>query len=181
MESVLKEKTCCFTGHRSRDLPFEGDRSKMGVKHLVSTVQLKIKEAVADGYDTFITGMADGIDLICAEAVHELITHGAKLNLLCAMPYPEQVREIKTLRDRYLHEMLTELYPTVFVSPCYSKDCYRLRNQYMVERASRLIGVVKDKQKGSGTMQTIRMAQNAGLDCRIIRLDGNPVFYLGDE
>ena len=176
-----RSKTCCFTGHRGRDLPFEGDRNKMGMKHLVSIIQLKIEEAAEDGYDTFISGMAEGIDLICAECVHGLISRGAKLRLICAKPYPKQEREIKSIRDKYLYSMLTELYPVIFVSRFYTKDCYKLRNIFMVERSSRLIGVYKDKEKGSGTMQTIRMAQNAGLDCRLIKLDGNPIFYLDNE
>ena len=168
-----REKTCCFTGHRDRDLPFGGDRNTMGMKHLVSTLQLMIEEAERDGYDTFICGMA--------EIVHSLITHGHKIRLVCAVPYEGQIRDIKELRDKYLYSMLRDIYPTAVMSEKFHRECYKVRNLYMVERSSRLIGVYKHKEKGSGTLQTISMARKAGLDLRLIKLDGNPVYYIDGE
>ena len=49
----------------------------------------------------------------------------------------------------------------------------------MVDSSSRIIAVLKNKEKGSGTIQTINMAKRAGIDCRIVRLDDNPLFYIG--
>ena len=47
----------------------------------------------------------------------------------------------------------------VYVCDSYRKDCYRLRNQFMVDNSSRIIGVFKRKLRGSGTLQTINMAK----------------------
>ena len=176
---IVKAKTCCFTGHRGRDLPFGGDRNSVGMKNLISVLYLKIEEAGKDGFDTFISGMADGVDMICAEIVYDLMQQGHGIRLICAVPYPGQSREIKNLRDRYLYGLLTGSCPTLFVSGSYSKDCYKERNQFMVDSSSRIIAVLKNKEKGSGTIQTINMAKRAGIDCRIVRLDDNPLFYIG--
>ena len=40
-----RDTSCCFTGHRDRDLPFGGDVHKQGMKNLLSMLVLMIKEA----------------------------------------------------------------------------------------------------------------------------------------
>lgn len=181
---INKSTCCCFTGHRNRDLPFFGDREKQGMKCLTSNLQLEIEKAVSDGYDTFISGMAGGVDLICAEIVHNLITRkGVPVNLVCALPYRGQgTRELTSALDRYVYSMILQsCRKVVYVSQNRSRECYKLRNQFMVDNSSRLIGVYRHKIKGSGTLQTINMAKAAGLDLHIIELDKNPVFYLESD
>lgn len=179
---ICREKTCCFSGHRNRDLPFEGNRAALGMRNLVSSLQLEIETAINEGYDTFISGMADGIDLICAEKVHELIEYGKRIRLICALPYAEQIREMTSGRDRYIYRILTARYPCVAVSLGYHKNCYKERNRFMVDNSSKLIAVMKHKENGSGTLQTVRMAERSGLETHIIRLDGNnPAFYIGNK
>ncbi len=179
-----RNKTCCFTGHRNRDLPFSGDRSRRGMKCLVSSLQLYIEKAIEDGYDTFISGMAEGIDLICAEIVHNLISRkGMKLNLICAVPYKGQgIKELSAPMDQYIYSMiLSDCSQVVYVSEKKSRVCYRKRNQFMVDNSHRIIGVYKEKDISSGTLQTINMAKKAGLEMKIISLDDNPVFYISDH
>lgn len=178
---IEKASCCCFTGHRSRDLPFFGDRDKQDMKCLISNIQLAVENAVDDGYKTFISGMAEGTDLICAEIVHNLIHRkGFDIKLICALPYKNQgLRELSEPLDRYIYSMIIESCDNiVYVCDSYRKDCYRLRNQFMVDNSSRIIGVFKRKLRGSGTLQTINMAKAAGLELNIIDLDSNPVFYI---
>lgn len=178
---IRKETSCCFTGHRSRDLPFFGNREKQGMKNLVSNIQLEIENAVKDGYDTFISGMAEGTDLICAEIVHNIITRrGLPIRLVCALPYRGQgARELSSPLDKYVYSMILEsCSQVIYVSESRSRECYKLRNRFMVDNSSRLIGVYRQKIKGSGTLQTINMAKAAGLDMHVIELDKNPVFYI---
>ncbi|MBR4554174.1 MAG: DUF1273 family protein [Ruminococcus sp.] len=176
-----KDTTCCFTGHRKRDLPFGGDTSTPGMKVLVSTLMLEIEDAVRAGYKTFLTGMAEGVDLICAELVHDLITKGRDIELVCVLPYRKHIREIKNDRDAYVYDMLTELYPSIVLADHYDSDCYRRRNKFMVDNCSRVIGVLKMKPGGSGTYQTVSMARKQGLELRILRLDSNPLYYLEND
>ena len=173
--------TCCFTGHRSRDLPFGGDMRKQGMKCLASSLQLLIVEAIADGYKTFISGMSDGIDLICAQLVLELAKSGryGDLRLICALPYREQFSEIVTTLDKYKYSVVIDgCDEKVIISEKSDRERYKKRNQFMVDNSSRIIGVIKDKSFGSGTLQTVNMAKRAGLEIKMISLEKNPQLYL---
>lgn len=182
--STDRSTTCCITGHRNRDLPFDGDIHKSGMKRLMSMLHLNITEAYRDGYRTFISGMAEGVDLMCAKIIYELIARKEfpDARLVCALPYREQEREISNFLDKYVYSMVfSGCSEAVVISDRFDKNRYRLRNQFMVDNSSRIIGAFKPKKGGSGTFQTINMAKKAGLDMRIIRLDENPLLYMEDE
>ena len=179
-----KKTTCCFTGHRSRDLPFRGDIKKRGMRCLKSMLDYFIEEAYADGYRTFISGMADGIDLICAEIVYGMRESGQfpGINLVCAVPYIEQEEEISQPFSRHIYnEIIDGCDERDMVGVKSDKERYRLRNQFMVDRSSRIIGAYRFKKRGSGTLQTINMAKRGGLELKIIDMDKNPVIYSDDE
>jgi len=174
--SCNKDQTCCFTGHRNRDLPCGGDVTKQGMKRLVSMLHLLCEEAYRDGFRTFISGMAEGVDLICARIVHDMICSGKfeGMRLVCALPYEEQFREIKGALDGYYYSLiLASCDEKIVVSRQDDKMRYKLRNQFMVDNSARIIGAYKYKERGSGTLQTINMAKRAGLEMKIIALDNN--------
>lgn len=52
---LIKEKTVCFTGHRSEKLP-KGD----ALKHLRIKLSEEIEKAIQDGYNTFLFGEFHG-------------------------------------------------------------------------------------------------------------------------
>ena len=172
-----REKTCCFTGHRSKDLPAQGRKDSLGMIMLESMICTEINKAAAAGCDTFVSGMADGIDIICAGIVYDMMKHGRDIRLVCAVPYPGQRDEHLSADNVYLYDMLVNNCPVVTVSESFHQGCYRERNLFMVENSSRLIGVCRYKENGSGTMQTINFARKAGLCCRVIDLDKNTFLY----
>ena len=65
MENEKRLHRCCFTGHRPEKLSL----SENEVKHLLEKA---IDNAIADGYVTFITGMAKGTDIWAVEIVNSL-------------------------------------------------------------------------------------------------------------
>lgn len=176
-----RSSTCCFTGHRRRDLPFEGDPAKQGVRNLMSTIQLVCAQAYSEGYRTFITGMAEGADIMCGSVIMDMMSHKkyADIELICALPYREQRRELSLPTDRYLHSLLLDKARAVVVTGnAGDRGRYRTRNRFMVEHSSAIIAVYKAKQGGSGTLQTINMAKRAGLTAHVIGLEENPQFYV---
>ncbi len=178
---IDKMRTCCFTGHRNRDLPYEGDINTQGMKNLISTVQLHCTAAYDAGCRYFITGMAEGVDIICGAVILDMMGHReySDVRLICALPYAEQRREIKNSRERYIHSILLEKAEYVVVTgKIGDRGRYRERNRFMVDNSSRLIAVYREKQSGSGTLQTINMAKRAGLAVHVIELDKNPQFYI---
>ena len=63
-EKLIRERTVCFTGHRSEKLP-KGD----ALERLRQRLSEEIEKAIQDGYDTFLFGGAYGFDLMAAEEV----------------------------------------------------------------------------------------------------------------
>ena len=63
-EAELRMHRCCFTGHRP-------DKMTLGEKEIKPMLEKAIDEAIEDGYVTFITGMAMGVDIWAAEIVLE--------------------------------------------------------------------------------------------------------------
>ncbi len=82
MEQELRLHRCCFTGHR----PHKLDASEHQTKKLLLQA---IEQAITDGYVTFISGMAIGVDLWAAEIVLEKKKTNNALHLIAALPHPD--------------------------------------------------------------------------------------------
>lgn len=61
----------CFTGHRPKSLPWGYDETKESCIQFKKTMYSIVQKAILNGYTYFISGMALGIDMICAEIVLE--------------------------------------------------------------------------------------------------------------
>ena len=77
----LRKHRCCFTGHRP-------DKMQQGEKEIKPLLEKAIDDAIANGYVTFITGMAMGTDIWAAEIVLEREKKNPELHLVCALPHP---------------------------------------------------------------------------------------------
>ena len=150
-----------------------------GMRSLISVMYLKIMEAYKAGCRVFISGMAEGIDLHCARLVSEFIVRDEmpEAKLVCALPYKEQIRELKDNQSKYTYSLLLrQSAQIVIVSEQSCRDRYKLRNRFMVDHSSRVIGAFKSKPGGSGTLQTINMAKNAGIYLDIVDLNNPKIF-----
>lgn len=81
VETEKRLHRCCFTGHRPEKLSLYENEVK-------PLLEKAIDNAIADGYVTFITGMAKGTDIWAAEIVLEKKKHNTALHLICAIPHP---------------------------------------------------------------------------------------------
>ncbi len=149
--------TCCVTGHRN--LPESKSES---VKALL---QREILFAIGEGYTHFISGFADGTDLIFAELVIEM-RETYPITLEAAVPYN---RRLHTPDPTF--QQLIKLCDTVKVhSENYSKICFMLRNRYMVDSSNRVIAVY-DGRKNGGTAATVNYARQLGKEIAFIDFD----------
>lgn len=170
---VDKSKTVCFTGHRPDKLPDNGDPRSQTILVLKSLLRQEIIDAVNDGYDTFISGMAAGVDLWAAEIVEELMEKNRSLQLYCAYPFRGYDSCYKSDDEKLLtKEIASHASGTVYVSEHYFKGCMFERNRFMADRSSRMIAVIGDYKTGTG--YTVRYAQKVGVDVHI--LDINSLF-----
>ena len=98
-EKELRQRRCCVTGHRPEKL----GRPEAEV---VEGLKKEIRTAVADGFQTFISGMVRGVDLWAAEIVLALRDKGAAVRLICASPYEGfESRWSREWRERYRRVM----------------------------------------------------------------------------
>ena len=150
----MRNKTCCFTGHRPEKLSVNTEFVKEQLKKA-------IKGAIADGYKIFISGMARGVDIWAAELVLEERKKNNCIKLFCASPYRDMEKNWENDYKTRYQDIIKNADMVEYVCRHYSKQCFQMRNTYMVERCSRLIAVY-DGQKG-GTHNTIKYAEKSGL------------------
>ena len=74
-ESELRQHRACFTGHRPHKL-------HQPESVVIAALEEKIREAIDDGFVTFISGMAWGVDIWAAEIVLSLKAEGHRFTLL---------------------------------------------------------------------------------------------------
>lgn len=160
--------TCCFTGHRPNKLPW-GYREK-GIKFFAFKRNLKkiIKSAIKNGYKYFISGMALGSDIICAEIVLDLKEKFPNIELECAIPCQNQTEKwVSDYLIRY-NNILSKADKITYVSHLnYFKGCMIKRNMYMLNNSSLLIAVYNGSF--GGTKQTIDKAKEKQINIKIIK------------
>lgn len=165
-----KEKICCFTGHRPDKLPWGEDEADPRCLRLKESVARAVEDAYVSGIRHFISGMARGCDLYCAEAVLELREAEGDILLECARPCETQADSWPAAeRERY-NAILDRCNFETLVQHHYDRFCMIRRNRYMVDRSGMLIAVYNGAPKG-GTFQTLAYAMKKGLAIHIIDLE----------
>ena len=153
----MQGKTCCVTGHR--DIPTEQ------IGHIKKSLEQEADRAISDGFTCFISGFADGVDLLFVEIVAERITKNPALKLIAAIPYRRRLDTLqKSERTKALVDLCAEIY---VAAEEYHPSVYAKRNRYMVERSDCVIAVYDGREKG-GTVGTIRLAHTLKKELREI-------------
>ena len=157
----MKNLTCCFTGHRPQSLPFRLNEKDERCVALSAKLKSEIERFYEDKNIThFISGMALGIDQICAELVLELKEQHLNITLECAIPCEEQaVNWTEPQRDRYFG-IIECCDKETMLQHHYDEDCMMKRNCYMVDASQVILAVWNGKP--SGTANTVKYAQEQG-------------------
>lgn len=164
---IIPEKTACFTGHRPEKIPFDTNH-KFYRDAISSVIYLHAYEAVGRGYDAFLCGMQRGIDVLAGLAILRLREVYGQIRLICVSPYRSEISSRKG-KDLDEYSMLEERCDCfIALGEKYTPDCYRRRNEFMVDHSSLIIGAVADQRSGTG--QTLRRAQKMGLTVERIDL-----------
>ncbi len=153
-EAELRLHRCCFTGHRPEKLNCPEEQVK-------ALLDAAVRQAVEDGFTTFITGMARGVDIWAGQAVLKLRAQNPAIKLVAASPY-------KGFEDRWSdawkeqYSFLIQWADAVrYICPGYSKGAFQQRNEWMVDRSSRVIAFYNGES--GGTRNTIRYAESKGV------------------
>lgn len=173
---TCRETTVCFSGHRPSNLPFPKDDIKK-IKLLQKLIRQEIDNALDLGYTTFITGMAKGIDTWAAMEVLQLKCNYPGIKLVGVSPYRSERGHFKG-SDLWQYDFISNgCDQMIFIAEDYFPNCYIVRNKFMVDHSSMIIGAVCDMNSGTGN--TIRYAEKNALNMRIIDINAFDGSYVG--
>ena len=171
MEEELRKHRCCFTGHRPEKLTMTEEEVKAWLEE-------QIKAAIADGFVTFLTGMAMGVDLWAAEIVLRLKKENSAIHLIACTPWPGFAAKWKEPWKSMYYETMKQADFKVSVSDHYHNGVFQKRNEYMVDRSSRVIALYNGTP--GGTKNTIDYAAGKGVEVIISTAEYKPKPKKGD-
>ena len=149
----MKEKTCCFTGHR--DIP-SGANQRIFAK-TEEMVEILIKK----GYLYFGAGGALGFDTIAAFAVLKLKERYPDVRLILVLPCLAQTRGWSREDVEIYEDIKSKADKVVYTSQEYTRGCMHKRNRHLVDNSSACIAYLTESK--GGTAYTVDYAEKHGL------------------
>ncbi|MCL2099624.1 MAG: DUF1273 domain-containing protein [Oscillospiraceae bacterium] len=166
-------KSCCFTGHRPKALPWKNDENDLRCAALKSKIRIAAENLIVErGCEKFISGMARGADIICAEVVLALKNIYPHIDLECAVPNRIFAKSWPEAELRRYTSILDRAGNIKFIS---EKEVYNIRdfmrrNIYMVDSSDIVIAVYTEGKSG-GTENTVKYAKAQNKEIIIIDPD----------
>ena len=150
----MREKTCCFTGHR--EIPPE-ERAE-----IANRLERIIAALYQKGVRFYGAGGALGFDCLAAQTVLRLRESCPGMKLILVLPCltqtrgwrPEDVVEYKRIK--------AQADKVVYTSQQYTPDCWNKRNRHLVDNSG--ICVCYLTKSDGGTAYTVRYAESKKLE-----------------
>ena len=157
---IAKEKSVSFTGYRTSKILKSSSIPNL-LEHIKGDIYTAVSQLCSEGYNTFITGMSEGFDLIAAIAVLEFKKTHSDINLIAVIPFEGQDWGYGT-EDKDMYKYICDNVDSmVLTSQRYSKDAFFKRNDYLLDNSSAVV-CYYDGQRG-GTMYTYNRAKKREL------------------
>ena len=150
---TIKDRTACFTGHRT--IPFLRKR-----KIKKRTKQFLI-EAIEQGYRYFGCGGALGFDTLAAQTVLRLRKTYPQIKLILVLPCLSQTRGWRPEDIAEYERIKAAADKVVYTSQEYTRDCMFKRNRHLVDNSSLCIAYLTENT--GGTAYTVDYARFKGL------------------
>lgn len=147
---MIKEKTCCFSGHRILPLDFDKE-----------SFEKLVYKTVNDGFDTFLCGMAIGFDALCF-SVLEKVRESYDIKIIACVPCNTQSKFFNKKQKAEYERMISKADSVINVGGEYYDGCMMDRNKFMVDNSSRLICYLNYGH--GGTYSTVKYAVEAGAE-----------------
>ena len=155
----LQKKTVAFSGHRSsRIAKFSTDREKLFREVAFDTFVAIESFCIEKGYHTFITGMADGFDLIAAEEGLNLKKRYPYIRLKCVVPFKGQAERYTEADKQRYNGILAQADEVITLQDEYSEGCFFRRNDYLLENSAFLMVYYDALAAVGGTFYTLKRA-----------------------
>lgn len=158
-----REHTACFTGHRT-------DKLQLDEKVIGDLLKKYIFSAIKDNIFVFMSGMAEGFDVIAAETVIYLKESFPKIKLICVLPFNGFGNKRTDAEKNRYDNVLKKADDIIIVSEHYSKYCFQKRNVFMVDNSIRVISAYNGSK--GGTQNTINYAKRKNVEIiNILNID----------
>ena len=149
----MKEKTVCFTGHRTIPLLKKWK------------IEKKLKEAlealIEEGYCYFGAGGALGFDTIAAQTVLSLKKKHPEIRLILVLPCKNQTRGWEEKDVSVYESIIEQADKVVYTQEHYDRGCMFKRNRHLVDNSSVCVAYLTE-EKG-GTAYTVNYANQKGV------------------
>lgn len=149
----MKEKTCCFTGHRK--IPSES----------LPAISRKLKETlifyIENGYRYFGTGGALGFDTLAAQTVLLLKQRYPRIKLILVLPCKDQAKRWSAQEIEEYERIKSSADKVVYTSEHYYSGCMHKRNRHLVDHSSLCVCYLTEKT--GGTAYTVEYAAKNNL------------------
>ncbi len=155
---TIREKTCCFTGHRN----IPQAQIPVLTKKLTATIQMLAEQGVI----YYGAGGALGFDTISATAVLRLQRVIPQIKLILVLPCLSQAQRWSRSDQEIYESIKQQADKVVYTSHDYTQDCMFKRNRHLVDNSGTCICYLIKSQ--GGTVYTVDYAKKRGL--KIINL-----------
>lgn len=157
---IQKSITVAFTGYRtSKFTHFINDPNLLNI--ISAELYITIELLYEQGFTTYLSGMAEGFDMMAAEAVLALKEKHSDIQLIAVIPFQGQELHFNCtdkLRYKTIYDSADNVF---FTSEFYHEKAFFVRNDYLLDNCSQVV-CYYDGQKG-GTMYTVNRAVKASL------------------
>jgi uncharacterized phage-like protein YoqJ len=149
----MKEKTVCFTGHRTIPMLKKWK------------IEKKLKETleplIDNGYCYFGAGGALGFDTIAAQTVLGLKKKHPEIKLILVLPCKNQTRGWEEKDVSVYESIIEQADKVVYTQEHYDRGCMFKRNRHLVDNSSVCVAYLTE-EKG-GTAYTVNYANQKGV------------------
>jgi len=149
----MREKTCCFTGHR--DLPAkEQEQISRKLEHTIAGL-------IQTGVCRFMAGGAVGFDTLAAQTVLKLREEYPQVSLILILPCLTQTRGWPEEDIAAYEQIKAAADEVVYSSQQYMRGCMFKRNRHLVDNSG--ICVCYLTENNGGTAYTVKYARTQGV------------------
>ena len=150
----MREKTCCFTGHR--EIPPE-ERAR-----IADRLEHTIISLYQQGIRVYEAGGALGFDTLAARTVLRLRESCPGMKLILVLPCLTQTRGWKPEDAAEYESIKAQADHVVYTAQQYTRGCMHKRNRYLVDNSG--VCVCYLTRDSGGTAYTAQYAQKQGLE-----------------
>lgn len=142
-------KKICFTGYRPFKLPFEILNTDEVYLSFYKRAENLIKAQIELGNRYFISGMAQGADMILTGIILDLKKTYKNIFLECAVPFIGQSSGYTKENKKIYEKAIKSSDKVTVLCKSYSINSFLIRNRYMVDSSDIVIAVYDGKSGGT--------------------------------